>query len=66
MPRLDQDAKKIRRLMGLSNPRASRKVERMKRIPKREKMEATRSVMAMALIWPGVAAIPMLAIKILT
>ena len=37
--------------MGLSKPRASRKVERMKRIPSKLKIEATRSVICIALSW---------------
>ena len=61
MPRLLHDAKKIRRLMGLSKPRPSRKVDKMKRMPSKEKMEATLSVTDMALIWRGVAVTVILA-----
>ena len=43
------------RLMGLSKPLPKRKVDRMKRMPSNERMEVTRSVTAMALIWPGEA-----------
>ena len=55
MPRLLHDAKKMRRLMGLSKPLPSRNVDKMKRMPSKEKMEATLSVTDIALIWPGVA-----------
>ena len=45
VPRLLHEAKKMRRLMGLSKPRPSRNVEMMKTTPRREKAEVTRSVM---------------------
>ena len=53
VPRLLHEAKKIKRLMGLSNPRAKRNVDRMKRIPSKEKIEVTRSVTSIALSWLG-------------
>ena len=40
--------------MGLLKPLASRKVDKMKNMPSREKMEVIRSVMAKELSWPGV------------
>ena len=49
MPRLLKEAKKKRRLMGLSKPLANRKVDRMKKMPSRESMEVTRSVIIIAL-----------------
>ena len=52
IPRLLKDAKKNSRLMGLSKPRPRRKVDKMKVIPRREKMEVTLSAIIMALIWP--------------
>ena len=55
MPRLLKEAKKNSRLMGLSKPRPRRKVDKMKRMPMREKMEVTRSATIKALIWLGVA-----------
>lgn len=55
MPRLLNDAKKKSRLMGLSKPLPSRKVDKMKKMPRREIMDVTLSVIAIALIWPGVA-----------
>ena len=55
MPRLLKDAKKKRRLMGLSKPLPRRKVERMKRMPRRERMDVTLSVIIIALTWLGVA-----------
>ena len=54
MPRLLKDAKKNSLLMGLSKPLARRKVDRMKRIPTRENMDVTLSVMIIALSWLGV------------
>ena len=48
MPRLLKEAKKKSRLMGLSKPFASRKVDKMKKMPSREKMEVTLSVIIMA------------------
>lgn len=50
MPRLDHDAAKTSRLMGLSKPLPNKNVERMKRMPSREKMEVTRSVTVKALL----------------
>lgn len=44
VPRLLHEEKRMRRLMGLSKPRAKRKVEIMKTTPSREKEEVTRSV----------------------
>ena len=61
MPRLLHEARKMSRLMGLSKPLPSRKVESMKNIPSKEKMEVTLSVMAIALICFGVASIAMMA-----
>ena len=55
MPRLLKEAKKKSRLMGLSKPRASRKVDKMKRMPRRENMDVTLSAIIRALIWLGVA-----------
>ena len=55
MPRLLKDAKKKSRLMGLSKPLASRKVDKMKRMPRRENMDVTLSAIIRALIWLGVA-----------
>ena len=55
MPKLLNDAKKKSRLIGLSKPLPSRKVARMKRMPRRENMEVTLSVIIIALTWPGVA-----------
>ena len=40
--------------MGLLKPLASRKVDRMKNMPSREKMEVIRSVMAKELSWAWV------------
>ena len=51
MPKLLHEAKKINRLIGLSNPRHNRKVQRMKRIPSNEKIDVIRSVICMALSW---------------
>lgn len=53
-PRLLHDAKKIKRLIGLSKPRPSRNVVKMKKILRSEMMEVTLSVIPMALICPGV------------
>lgn len=55
MPRLLKEAKKKSRLMGLLKPLARRKVDRMKRMPRRENIDATLSVIAIALIWLCVA-----------
>ena len=60
MPRLDHDAAKTSRLMGLSKPLPNKNVERMKRMPIREKMEVTRSVTVKALLWPAVNSIAIL------
>ena len=46
--------------MGLSKPLASEKVDRMKKMPRREKIEETRYVIIIELIWPGVASTAML------
>lgn len=40
--------------MGLSKPLPRRKVDRMKRMPRREKMDVTLSAIIMALTWLGV------------
>ena len=61
MPRLLNDAKKKSRLMGLSKPRPRRKVDSMKRMPTRERMDVTLSVIIMALTWLGVALTAMMA-----
>ena len=55
IPRLLKDAKKKSRLMGLSKPLPRRKVDRMKKMPRREKMDVTLSVIIMAFTWLGVA-----------
>ena len=47
-PRLLKDAKKKSRLMGLSKPLPSRKVDKMKKMPRRENMEVTLSVIIIA------------------
>ena len=60
MPRLLKDAKKNSRLMGLSKPRPRRKVDKMKRIPKRENMEVTLSAIIMAFTWLGVGCTAMM------
>lgn len=60
MPRLLNDAKKKSRLMGLSKPLPSRKVDKMKRMPRRENMDVTLSVIIMALTWLGVAVTTMM------
>ena len=54
IPRLLHDAAKTSRLMGLLKPLASRNVDKMKKMPSREKMEVIRSVMAKELSWPWV------------
>ena len=54
IPRLLHDAAKTNRLMGLLKPLASRNVDKMKKMPRREKMEVIRSVMAKELSWPWV------------
>ena len=46
--------------MGLSNPLPRRNVDRMKRMPSKEKMEVTRSVTTVALSWLGVNERPIL------
>ena len=46
--------------MGLSNPLRRRNVDRMKRMPSKEKMEVTRSVITVALSWLGVNERPIL------
>lgn len=55
MPKLLNDAKKKSRLIGLSKPLPRRKVDRMKRMPRRENMDVTLSVIIIALTWLGVA-----------
>lgn len=55
MPRLLKEAKKKSRLMGLSKPLPRRKVDRMKRMPRRESVDVTLSVIIIALTWLGVA-----------
>lgn len=55
MPKLLNDAKKKSRLMGLSNPLPKRNVDKMKRMPRREKIDVTLSVIIIALTWLGVA-----------
>ena len=55
MPRLLNDAKKKSRFMGLSKPLPRRKVDKMKRMPRRENMDVTLSVIIIALTWLGVA-----------
>ena len=60
MPRLLKDAKKKSRLMGLSKPLASKKVDRMKKMPRRDNMAETLSAIIIALIWPGVACTAMM------
>ena len=55
MPRLLKDAKKKSRFMGLSKPLPRRKVDKMKRMPRRENMDVTLSVIIIALTWLGVA-----------
>ena len=62
IPRLLKDAKKNKRLMGLSKPRPKRKVDRMKRIPMRENMDVTLSAIIKALIWLGVASTAMMGV----
>lgn len=41
--------------MGLSKPLPRRKVDKMKRMPRRENMDVTLSVIIIALTWLGVA-----------
>ena len=65
MPKLLNEAKKKRRLIGLSKPLARRKVDRMKRMPRREKMDVTLSVIIIALTWLGVASTPMMGGRLL-
>ena len=60
MPRLLKEAKKKRRLMGLSKPLPRRKVDKMKRMPRREKMEVTLSAIMIASSWLGVASTAMM------
>lgn len=62
IPRLLKDAKKKSRLMGLSKPRPSRKVDKMKRIPIREKMEVTLSAIIMAFFWLAVTPTAMMGV----
>lgn len=55
MPRLLKEAKKKSRLMGLSNPLPRRKVDKMKRMPRRENTDVTLSAIMIALSWLRVA-----------
>ena len=41
--------------MGLSKPLPRRKVDRMKKMPRRENIDVTLSVIIIALTWLGVA-----------
>ena len=47
--------------MGLSKPRPRRKVDSMKRMPRRERMDVTLSVIIIAWTWLGVALTAMMA-----
>ena len=52
----------MRRLIGLSKPRASRKVDRMKRMPNKESMAVTRSVISRAFSCRELNCIPMIVV----
>lgn len=51
MPKLLKEAKKKSRLMGLSKPLARRKVDKMKKTPRRENMDVTLSAIMIASSW---------------
>ena len=55
IPKLLKEAKKKSRLMGLSKPLPRRKVDKMKKTPRRDNMDVTLSAIMIALSWLGLA-----------